>query len=138
MCLILDISYVLNTSAQTGNTGSCELQYFVLFCKTLDQCIDLTVITGELHDQVLGTDINDLRTEIVGKEFYLLESGQSLMSGCIQYGEIFLLILSIKKDILELVAIVLVHFIRNLHGFLTNIGIQNRTKGGEIFSKKIL
>lgn len=61
--------------------------------------------------------------KLVGKEFYLLENGQSLISGCIQYGEIFLLILSIRKDIPELDAIVLAHFIRNLHGFLTNIGI---------------
>ena len=75
---------------------------------------------------------------LVGKEFYLLENGQSSMSGCIRYGEIFLLILNTRRGIPELAVTVLAHFIRNLHGFLTNIGTRKRIKDGEICSKKIL
>ena len=75
---IFNIGNVLDTSSQTCDTGSGKLQYFVLFRKTLDQRIDLAVITGKFNDQILRTYINDLRTEIVGKEFYPLANLQTL------------------------------------------------------------
>ena len=77
---IFNIGNVLDTSSQTCDTGSGKLQHFVLFRKTLDQRIDLAVITGKFNDQILRTYINDLRTEIVGKEFYPLANLQTLLS----------------------------------------------------------
>ena len=69
----------------------------------------------------------------VGKEYFLLESGQNWMFGFIHFGEMLRLIRNIKRDIRELGVIAPALIIRSQHGFLISIGIQKHTKDGEIF-----